>query len=193
MRQINASIGTDKRLWQQDLAGSRAHVAMLGAQGIIAMADVTAILAGLNTIHAEYAANGVPEDIALEDIHMTVETRLGTITQDVAGAVELCQRVAGLGLTLDPSHYLCGPHPDASIEPLFPFVRHVRMRDSNRGPGGFQVRVGQGELEYSRVIASLERCHYDRALTVDIRDSADSPFPVDVEVRKLKFLLESLA
>ncbi len=128
-----------------------------------------------------------------DGIILTVETRLGTITQDVAGAVELCNRVPGLGLTLDPSHYLCGPHPDASIEPLFPFVRHVRMRDSNRGPDGFQVRVGQGELEYSRVVASLERCRYDRALTVDIRDSADSPFPVDGEVRKLKFLLESLA
>jgi hypothetical protein len=53
--------------------------------------------------------------------------------------------------------------------------------------------VGQGEIEYSRVIASLERCHYDRALTVDVRDTLGSPFPVDQEVRKLKFLLESLA
>ncbi len=85
MREINASIGTDKRLWQQDLAGSRAHVAMLGAQGIIPMADVTAILAGLATIHAEYEANGVPEDIALEDIHMTVETRLAELIGASAG------------------------------------------------------------------------------------------------------------
>jgi sugar phosphate isomerase/epimerase len=95
-------------------------------------------------------------------------------------------------LCLDPSHYLCGPHPDANIEPLFPYVRHVRVRDSNRGADGFQVRVGQGEIEYSRIIASLERCQYDRALTVDIRDTLGSPFAVDQEVRKLKFLLESL-
>jgi len=127
-----------------------------------------------------------------DGVILTVETRLGTITQDVAGAVELCKRVGGLGLTLDPSHYLCGPHPDANIEPLFPYVRHVRLRDSNRGMENFQVRVGQGEIEYSRVIASLERFNYDRALTVDVRDTLGSPFPVDQEVRKLKFLLESL-
>lgn len=127
-----------------------------------------------------------------DGVILTVETRLGTITQDVEGAVELCKRVGGLGLTLDPSQYLCGPHPDANIEPLYPFVRHVRLRDSNRGPDQFQVRVGQGELEYGKMITALERCHYDRALTVDIRDTPPSPFPVDTEVRKLKFLLESL-
>ena len=127
-----------------------------------------------------------------DGVILSVETRLGTVTQDVEGAVELCKRVPGLGLTLDPSHYLCGPHPDANVDPLYPFVRHVRLRDSNRGPGQFQVRVGQGEIEYSKILTSLERCHYDRALTVDIRDTPDSPFPVDQEVRKLKFLLESL-
>jgi len=38
----------------------------------------------------------------------------------------------------------------------------------------------------------LEKCRYDRALTVDVRDVADSAFPVEPEVRKLKYLLESL-
>jgi argininosuccinate lyase len=85
MREINASIGTDKRLWQEDLAGSRAHATMLGAQGIIAAEDVAAILKGLDTIEAEYAANGVPEDLALEDIHMTVETRLAELIGPAAG------------------------------------------------------------------------------------------------------------
>jgi argininosuccinate lyase len=85
MREINASIGTDKRLWRQDLAGSRAHAAMLGAQGIVAADDVAKILAGLDTIEAEYAANGVPEDLALEDIHMTVETRLAELIGPAAG------------------------------------------------------------------------------------------------------------
>ncbi|GGI67932.1 argininosuccinate lyase [Polymorphobacter multimanifer] len=85
MAEINASIGTDKRLWQQDLAGSRAHATMLGAQGIIPIADVDAILGGLAQIEAEYAADGVPEDIALEDIHMTVETRLRALIGPGAG------------------------------------------------------------------------------------------------------------
>ncbi len=85
MQEINASIGTDKRLWQQDLAGSDAHVTMLGAKGILAADDVAAILGGLATIAAEYAANGVPEIIALEDIHMTIETRLAELIGPVAG------------------------------------------------------------------------------------------------------------
>ena len=85
MREINASIGTDKRLWRQDLAGSRAHVTMLGAQGIVDAADVAAILQGLATIEAEYEAGGLVENIALEDIHMHVETRLAELIGPAAG------------------------------------------------------------------------------------------------------------
>jgi len=85
MRDINASIPFDKRLWRQDLAGSRAHAAMLGAQGIIATADAVAIDAGLATIAAEYEAGGVPVDLAREDIHMTIETRLAELIGPVAG------------------------------------------------------------------------------------------------------------
>ncbi len=85
MRDINASIPFDKRLWRQDIAGSRAHAAMLGAQGIVDAADAAAIDAGLATIAAEYAADGVPEDLALEDIHMTIETRLAALIGPAAG------------------------------------------------------------------------------------------------------------
>lgn len=85
MREINASIPVDKRLWQQDIAGSIAHAAMLGAQGIITAEDSATIIAGLKTIQQEYAAQGVPEHIELEDIHMQVETRLRELTGDAAG------------------------------------------------------------------------------------------------------------
>jgi argininosuccinate lyase len=85
MRAINVSIGVDKRLWREDIAGSRAHAAMLAARGIISDADAEAILAGLDTIAGEYAARGVPEDPALEDIHMHVEARLRELIGDAAG------------------------------------------------------------------------------------------------------------
>ena len=85
MRDINASIPFDKRLWRQDIAGSRAHAAMLGAQGIVDPADAAAIDGGLAHIAAEYEAGGVPEDLALEDIHMTVETRLAALIGPAAG------------------------------------------------------------------------------------------------------------
>ncbi|WP_419816868.1 argininosuccinate lyase [Glacieibacterium sp.] len=85
MRDINASISFDKRLWRQDLAGSQAHAAMLGAQGIVEPADIAAILGGLETITAEYAEGRLVEDPALEDIHMHVETRLAELIGPVAG------------------------------------------------------------------------------------------------------------
>jgi len=85
MREINASIPFDKRLWRQDIAGSKAHVAMLSAQGIVAAADAAAIADGLDRIAAEYEANGVPVDLALEDIHMATESRLAELIGPVAG------------------------------------------------------------------------------------------------------------
>jgi argininosuccinate lyase len=85
MREINASIPFDKALWQQDIAASKAHVAMLGAQGIVSAEDAAAISAGLDAVAAEYAANGVPEDWDREDIHMTTEARLAELIGPVAG------------------------------------------------------------------------------------------------------------
>jgi argininosuccinate lyase len=85
MRAINASIPFDKQMWRQDIAGSKAHVAMLAAQGIVSVEDADAITTGLDTIADEYAANGVPEDLALEDIHMVTEARLAELIGPVAG------------------------------------------------------------------------------------------------------------
>jgi argininosuccinate lyase len=59
MREINASIPFDKALWRQDIRASKAHVAMLGAQGIVTADDAATISAGLDTVAAEYEANGV--------------------------------------------------------------------------------------------------------------------------------------
>ena len=85
MREINASIPFDKRLWRQDIAGSKAHVAMLGAQAIIPADDVAAIDAGLDRVAEEYARDGVPVDLALEDIHMATESRLAELIGAPAG------------------------------------------------------------------------------------------------------------
>lgn len=76
MREINASIPFDKRMWRQDIAASKAHAAMLGAQGIVAADDVAAILGGLDAVAADYERDGPTDDLALEDIHMQSEARL---------------------------------------------------------------------------------------------------------------------
>jgi argininosuccinate lyase len=85
MTRINASIGFDKRLWREDVAASKAHAAMLREQGIISEADAATILEGLDRIAAEYERDGVPERVELEDIHMTVEHRLGELIGPAAG------------------------------------------------------------------------------------------------------------
>jgi len=85
MQQINASIRFDKRLWREDIAGSKAHAAMLRDHGIIPAADAQAILNGLDAIAEEYRQKGVQEDAALEDIHMAVEHRLTELIGPAAG------------------------------------------------------------------------------------------------------------
>ncbi|WP_262692023.1 argininosuccinate lyase [Kordiimonas aestuarii] len=85
MEEINASIGFDKRLYAQDIAGSKAHATMLGEQGIIAKDDVKAIHEGLDQVKAEFEAGKMVFDPALEDIHMHVESRLRELVGD-AGA-----------------------------------------------------------------------------------------------------------
>jgi argininosuccinate lyase len=85
MREINASIPFDKALWRQDIAASKAHVAMLGACGIVSSEDAVAIERGLEQIASEYERDGVPEDWDLEDIHMTTESRLADLIGAAAG------------------------------------------------------------------------------------------------------------
>ena len=85
MREINASIPFDKALWRQDIAGSKAHVAMLGTRGILSAEDAATIAAGLDAVAADYERDGVAEDLALEDIHMQTEARLADKIGAVAG------------------------------------------------------------------------------------------------------------
>ncbi|SDI15315.1 argininosuccinate lyase [Salipiger marinus] len=82
MEAINASIGFDKRLAAQDIAGSRAHAAMLAATGIVDSNDVEAIREGLLTVLSEIDEGRFVFSTALEDIHMNVEARL----KDLIGA-----------------------------------------------------------------------------------------------------------
>lgn len=85
MEEINASVDFDRRLYAHDIAGSRAHCAMLVRQGIIAEADGEAILAGLDAVHAEIADGRFTFRRALEDVHMNVEARLAELIGEPAG------------------------------------------------------------------------------------------------------------
>jgi argininosuccinate lyase len=85
MQAINVSIGFDKRLASQDLAGSRAHAAMLRTVGVISSEDEVAIQGGLETIGHEIVAGTFPFRDEYEDIHMNVEARLRELIGPAAG------------------------------------------------------------------------------------------------------------
>jgi argininosuccinate lyase len=85
MQAINVSIGVDRRLWAQDLAGSRAHCRMLMAQEIITAEDGEAILNGLETIEGEITGGTFPFRDQFEDIHMNVEARLAELIGEPSG------------------------------------------------------------------------------------------------------------
>jgi argininosuccinate lyase len=85
MEEINTSVDFDKRLAQEDIAGSKAHAAMLAKQGIIAQADADAILKGLDQIAAEIAEGRFAFKRELEDIHLNIEARLSELVGE-AGA-----------------------------------------------------------------------------------------------------------
>ena len=85
MQAINVSIGFDRRLAEQDLAGSHAHAAMLRKQGVITSEDEAAIQSGLNAIAGEIQDGTFPFRDEFEDIHMNVEARLRELIGPAAG------------------------------------------------------------------------------------------------------------
>ncbi|MEP6828212.1 MAG: argininosuccinate lyase, partial [Aestuariivirga sp.] len=85
MSKINASIDFDQKLYAQDIAGSKAHAAMLAEQSIISKTDAAAIAKGLDQIKAEIEAGKFNFSQELEDIHLNIESRLKELIGDAAG------------------------------------------------------------------------------------------------------------
>lgn len=119
---------------------------------------------------------------------VAVKTEVGRVTQDPDTAVVLCDNVKGLGITLDPSHYIYGPHGGASYAQIMKYVYHVQLRDTSKDK--LQVRIGQGEIEYGKLVTQLTKHNYDRGLCVHILKTPDVDH--SAEMRKMRLLLESL-
>jgi sugar phosphate isomerase/epimerase len=125
---------------------------------------------------------------SLEGVRIGLLTEVGRMTQNPDTAVVLCDSVKELGITLDPSHYVYGSVRNGNFEQVLKYVYHVRLRDTTASE--LQVRVGQGVIEYGKLIAQLSRFRYDRALCVDISPIAG--VDQSAELRKMRLLLESL-
>ena len=116
-----------------------------------------------------------------------VATEAGRFTNTPEDVVSLCKLVKGLGVTFDPSHYIYGLSKPKDYKTILPHVCHVRLRDTTQEQ--FQTRIGQGSVDFGRLLDLLYNVDYRRALCVDL-----APFPnVDqpAELRKMRLLLES--
>ena len=80
---FNSSIGFDQRMYRQDITGSMAHAAMLGAQKIISESEAEVLIEGLETILADLESGKLEIDLSCEDIHMFVEQELTARLGDV--------------------------------------------------------------------------------------------------------------
>jgi sugar phosphate isomerase/epimerase len=118
-----------------------------------------------------------------------VATEAGRVTDEPGTVGSFCKNIKGLGVTLDPSHYIHNLSKPKDYESILPYVCHVRLRDTTSEQ--FQTRIGQGIVDFGRLVVQLKnKADYRRALCVDM-----APLPnVDqfAELRKMRLLLESL-
>jgi sugar phosphate isomerase/epimerase len=117
-----------------------------------------------------------------------MRSQAGHLSGDVDQVSVICGHVKGVGLALDPSQYIYGTDRPGNYDKLLQYVQNVYLRDSTSEQK--QVRVGQGVIDFGKLINQLVQLRYQRALVVEI-----VPLP-DVdhmgEMRKMRLLLESL-
>ncbi len=152
------------------------------------------------TMVVEASEPGTPFNVEIERLQKLVKiaARLGSVvavkttadrmTKDAETTASLCRNVPGLGVTLDPTHFIFGTKKPASWERIMEYVTHVHLRDTK--PDAFQVRIGQGNVEYGKLVAQLERVGYTRGLCAHMPpiEGVDQV----AELRKMRLLLESL-
>ncbi|QGJ69733.1 Sugar phosphate isomerase/epimerase [Planctomycetales bacterium 10988] len=126
----------------------------------------------------------------VEGVLVSLRTEPQRLSQDPETLLSLCNHVKGLGIAFDPSHYVHGQFAGYDYTPLLQHVTHVMLRDTNEHKR--QVQVGQGNIDYGRIITQLDSLKYRRSLTVHIVEDGSAEIDHDSEMRKLRLLLETL-
>ncbi len=171
MEAINASIGVDQRLAAQDIAGSRAHAAMLAATGIITAEDAAAIDSGLARILDEIAGGNFTFSAALEDIHMNVESRLHALIGPAAGRLHTA-RSRNDQVAVDFRMWVRG-QCDAATEALDALTRAL-LAQAEAGadmvmPGFTHLQTAQPVTWGHHMLAYVEMFARDRGRFADAR------------------------
>ena len=192
MQAINVSIGFDRRLAAQDLAGSRAHAAMLRTAGVITSEDEAAIQGGLDAIDAEIAAGTFPFREEYEDIHMNVEARLRELIGPVAGRLhtarsrndqvaldfrmwvrEACERAGAQVVALQRALLAkAEPHADA-VMPGFTHLQPAQPVTFGHHLMAYVEMFGRDASRFADARARMNESPLGAAAL------AGSPFPID--------------
>ena len=192
MQRVNASIFFDRRLYRQDIAGSRAHCTMLVAQGILTEADGLAILKGLDQVEREITEGNFEYNAAKEDIHMHVEARLNEIIGEPAGRLHT-GRSRNDQVALDFRLWLRD-----EIDALEPALRDLQTALLDRAeeyadavmPGFTHLQIAQPVTFGHHLMAYVEMVSRDRGRFKDCRGRlnecplgaaalAGTSFPID--------------
>lgn len=171
MREINASLPFDKRLWRQDIAGSIAHARMLAQQGILKADEARTIITGLEEIHAEYEAGDLPHDLDLEDIHMATESRLADKIGAVAGRLHTA-RSRNDQVATDFRLFVrdCVDEVDASLEALqHALIERAAEHAESVMPGFTHLQSAQPVTLGHHLMAYYEMIARDRSRFADAR------------------------
>jgi argininosuccinate lyase len=192
MERINASIGFDRRLYAQDIAGSLAHCDMLVAQGILTARDGRAIRRGLLKVREEIEGGRFKFSIRLEDIHMNVEARLAELIGPTAGRLHTA-RSRNDQVALDVRLWVRD-----TIDRLEPMLRDLQAALIDRAeehaatimPGFTHLQTAQPITFGHHLLAYVEMVGRDRGRLADCRARlnesplgaaalAGSPHPID--------------
>jgi len=171
MEEINASIGFDKRLFAQDIAGSKAHAAMLAKQGIIPKSDALEIRKGLDQVQAEIEAGTFTFSRALEDIHLNVESRLKDLIGPAAGRLHTA-RSRNDQVALDFRLYVreTADHLDGQLKALQrALAEKAEAHAATVMPGFTHLQVAQPVTFGHHMLAYVEMLARDRARLADAR------------------------
>ncbi len=171
MAEINASIGFDKRLFAQDIAGSKAHAAMLAKQGIISKADAAKIRRGLEAILAEIEQGKFKFSRALEDIHLNVESRLKDLIGPAAGRLHTA-RSRNDQVAVDFKLYVRDTidHLDGQLKGLqLVLALKAEAHAATIMPGFTHLQVAQPITFGHHCLAYVEMLARDRSRLMDAR------------------------
>ena len=171
MQAINASIGFDRRLAVQDIAGSRAHAAMLGQQGIVSTSEAAAIREGLLTVLSEIEGGRFSFRTDLEDIHMNVEARLTDLIGPAAGRLHTA-RSRNDQVALDFRLWVreqCDAAAEGLTALMRAFVRQAEAGSDWPMPGFTHLQTAQPVTWGHHMMAYVEMFARDRDRFADAR------------------------